>query len=72
MTDNYTKALWDRMRELHATGKELPEDWLEKAEALEKAAKAYYGQEAVSPAKFLGCWARARRMWCKATGEPLV
>ena len=22
--------------------------------------------------RLLGCWARARRVWCDATGEPLV
>ena len=71
MIDDSTKVLWERMRDLHATGKELPEDWLQKADDLEKAANAFWNQTD-SPTKFLGCWARAHRIWYEATREPLV
>ena len=71
MIDDSTKALWERMRDLHATGKELPEDWLQKAEDMEAAANAFWNQTGDYDG-FLGCWARARRLWCQVTGEPMV
>ena len=43
------------------------------AEELRKACDAYFQKKpAVSVFKFAGCWARARRVWCDYTGEPLI
>ena len=71
MTDK--KSLPDKMRELAEVRKDLPPDWLEKAEALEEATIGFYSDpQTIGVKKFLGCWARARKMWCEATGENLV
>jgi uncharacterized iron-regulated protein len=53
----------------HARSAELRE----KAEALAKATDGFFGKPQTHTAKqFLGAWARARRLWCDCTGEPLV
>lgn len=65
--------LGDRMRKLAETRDDLPEDWLEKAEAFDRASEGYLAEvQTVNVKTFMGCFARARRMWCNATGEPLV
>jgi hypothetical protein len=66
-------ALWEKMRALAEVRNDLPADWLEKAQALEYAAKGFFAEpQTVTAPKFLGCFARARRMWCNATGESLI
>ena len=65
MKDLSAPSLSDKMRTLakdHPRAFEL----LDKASALEAAV-------AQSNAKqILGAWARARRLWCECTGEPLI
>lgn len=39
----------------------------EKADALVSAI-----EQSASAKKILGAWARARRLWCDCTGEPLI
>lgn len=61
------------MRNLAQTRTDLSEDFLAKADAFEAATLGFYADpQTVSAPKFLGCFARARRAWCDATGEPLV
>lgn len=43
------------------------------AAPLQTAAEGFYGQpQTVNVARFMGCWARARKVWCDYTGEPLI
>lgn len=63
-----------RMRNLHAAGThELPDNWLELADNFDTATAGFYASEqTVNVAQFMGHFARARKAWCAATGEPLV
>jgi len=66
-------SLPERMRELAETCNDLLPDWLEKAEAFEKAINGFWGfPQTVTPQSFLGAYARARLLWCNVTGEPLA
>lgn len=65
--------LANRMRELAKTRDDLPADWIERADAFDAATAGFYAEpQTVSVQKFMGAFARARRMWCEATGESLV
>jgi len=67
--------LWDRMRALadmpeHAA---VADTLRQRADQFEAAAKGFYAEsQTVTPAHFLGCFARARRLYCDITGEPLI
>ena len=65
--------LSDRMRAF-AEGNDVPEGWREAADALDAATHGYFFADppTVSAPRFLGAWARARRMWCERTGESLL
>ena len=64
--------LGDKMRALAETH-ERSAELTEKADAFDKAAEGFYAEEqTVSAPKFLGAFARARKLWCELTGEPLV
>lgn len=53
----------------HARGAELKS----LACAFDQATAGYWAEpQTVSVAKFMGAFARARRLWCDITGEPLV
>lgn len=72
-SDRSASALWQRMRVMAATGHELADELTAKADALEQAAAGFYASEQTHSAKqLIGAWARARSVWCAATGEPLV
>jgi hypothetical protein len=44
-----------------------------KAAALRDAISGFYSTpQQVDVRRFMGCWARARRLWCECTGEPLI
>ena len=65
--------LGQRMRALAATGHERAAELIEKAEAFDAACAGFYGEpQTCDVRKFLGCFARARRLWCDVTGEALV
>lgn len=66
--------LSERMRDLHAAGThDLPENWLELADKFDAASIGFFAKDqTISVAQFLGHFARARKAWCAATGEPLV
>jgi hypothetical protein len=71
MTDKI--SLVERMREFAKTHTDLPADWLEKADDFEAATTGFYSDSQTVDAKsFLGAWARARRLWCDTTGDPLI
>lgn len=62
-----------KMARLAAEGHERAADLREKADAFEAAASGYYGDpQTVGVKTFLGCYARARTLWCECSGEPLV
>ena len=43
------------------------------ADKLDEATRGFYGDpQTHNVAQFVGAWARARRAWCDATGEPLI
>lgn len=74
-------ALWERMRVLadqreKASGAHpdpAVDELRVKADKFEAAAKGFYGSPQTNTVQqFLGSFARARRLWCDLTGEPLV
>lgn len=66
-------ALWEKMRALAAGDHPRAAELLDKAQAFEAATHGYFNEEPTHTAKqFLGAFARARRLWCDITGEPLV
>ena len=70
----YTGAvLSNKMRELGMVRADLPENWFDLADDFERAATDFYQvPPRVKCNEFLAIWARARKAWCDATGEPLV
>jgi hypothetical protein len=65
--------LSQRMRRLAKSRTDLPENWMKTADDFDAATLGFYSvPQTVDTKKFLGCFARARRMWCEATGESLV
>lgn len=67
------RPLWDKMRELADDGHVRADELRDKADAFKAATEGYYAEtQTVSAPKFLGCFARARKLWCEITGEPLV
>lgn len=73
MSETNQTNLSERMRNLANTRTDLPDGWLAAADAFDEATKGFFGTpQTVSVMKFMGCFARARRMWCDVTGEPLV
>ena len=68
-----TTTLGDKMRLLADTGHGSADELREKADAFDVAARGYYADpQTVAASKFLGCFARARKLWCECTGESLV
>jgi hypothetical protein len=73
MMDTCETNLSSRMRQLADTGHERAEELREKAKAFDDATAGFYGDpQTVDARKFLGCFARARRLWCDITGESLI
>lgn len=70
----YTGAvLSNRMRTLGMVRADLPEDWFALADDFERAAAGFYrAAPTVTLKEFAATWARARKAWRAATGEPLV
>lgn len=65
--------LGGRMLELAESGHERAEELRAKALAFETATAGFYGEpQTVDVKKFMGAYARARKLWCEITGEPLV
>lgn len=68
-----TPKLWERMRALAAKGHARAAELREHADALEKATAGFFADnQTVTVQKFMGAWARARKLWCEITGESLV
>ncbi len=62
-----------KMHMLADTGHEQAVELREKADAFDAATKGFYSDpQTVEVKKFMGAFARARRLWCNVTGEPLV
>mgnify|MGYP000895492783 CR=1 FL=1 len=65
--------LSEKMHALADSGHAEAKDLREKADAFDAATKGFYGEpQTVDVRKFMGAYARARKAWCAATGEPLV
>lgn len=66
-------TLGDKMRALADIGHARSVELREKANAFDEAADGFYGtSQTVGAKQFLGAFARARKLWCEITGEPLV
>lgn len=66
-------ALSERMHKLADEGHERADELREKGQAFDDATAGFYAEpQTVTVQKFMGCFARARRLWCDITGEPLV
>lgn len=66
-------ALSIRMHALADSGHERAEELRLKADAFDTATEGLYATpQTCSVAKFMGAFARARRLWCDITGEPLA
>ena len=64
--------LADRMDAL-AKGHPMSDELQAKAAALRDATEGFYGTpQTVDVRRFMGAWARARRLWCECTGESLI
>ena len=64
-------TLADKMRGLADTGHPRAEELRNAADKLDGAVDAAAsGPDAVK--RVLGNWARARKLWCEITGEPLI
>ena len=64
----HTPNLIDNMRQLAADKHPRAHELRARADELEAA----ISDPKTSMKKFVGCWARARRLWCECTGEDLV
>lgn len=65
--------LGNKMRRLADEGHERAEELRAKATEFDEKTAGYYGDpQTVSVKSFMGAFARARRLWCDCTGEPLV
>lgn len=65
--------LSDKMTALAATGHVSKDELNENAKALDEARVGFLSEpQTVSVKSFLGAWARAARLWCQCSGEPLV
>ena len=66
-------SLANRMRALAEKRDDLPEGFLAAADKFDAATAGFYASPpTVGVAKFVGSFARARRLWCEATGEELA
>lgn len=67
-------ALSKRMHALADTGHPRAAELREKADAFDAATTAHYDPKHTpeTAKRMLGAFARARRLWCDITGEPLV
>lgn len=65
-------SLADRMDALAASHPRGDELRLKAADLREGANGFCAVPQTVSAQSFMGRWARARRLWCEVTGEPLI
>lgn len=73
MTNYEPPTLADKMDALAATGHAEADELQAKAASLRDAAEGFYSSpQRITAPQLLGAWARARKLWCKCTGEPLV
>ena len=65
--------LSDNMRALADKGSPRAAELREKASAFDDATTGFYAEpQTVSVKTFMGCWARARRLWSECSGRPLI
>jgi hypothetical protein len=70
---NVRTDLSEKMHALADSGHTRANELREKADAFDDATAGFYGvPQTVTVQRFVGCFARARRLWCDVTGEPLV
>lgn len=62
----------DQMRAL-AVDHPRHDELIQRADEFEAAVAGFYATpQTVDAKRFLGCWARARRIYCDITGEPPI
>lgn len=59
-------SLPNRMRALAKDGHPCAEELRQRADDMDNAIATH------DMRKMIGAWARARRLWCECTGEPLI
>lgn len=65
--------LADQMRAIADKYPEFREELILKANDFDEATKGHFADpQTVSVPKFMGAWAKARRLYSKVTGEPLI
>lgn len=65
--------LSEKMLALAKSGHPRADELREKADAFSAAASGFYAEpQTVGVKAFMGCWARARRLYSECTGEPLI
>jgi hypothetical protein len=70
---NKRTALSQAMHALADTGHARAAELREKADAFDEGAAGFYANpQTITVQSFVGRFARARRLWCDITGEPLV
>lgn len=68
-----SQGLHDKMRALAAAGHKDADALLAHADLFEVAVEAFYSDPpTITVQKYLGVWAKARKVWCRASGEPLI
>lgn len=66
-------ALSERMHALADTGHARSAELRDLAHKFDLATAGFHAEpQTCTVQKFMGCFARARRLWCDITGEPLV
>jgi hypothetical protein len=66
-------GLHGKMRALAANGHVRATELIAKADEFEKKAQGFCSDPQTCDVKsFMGAWARARRLWCECSGEPLI
>lgn len=62
-----------KMRMISNNRSDTPNGWLDQADKFDEASAGFFGSpQTVSVEKFLGVYARTRKMFCAYTGDPLV
>lgn len=66
-------AISDKMRALATTGHHRSEALVAAADKFDELSLGFYNDpQTVDVKRFMGSWARVRRLWCECSGEDLI